>query len=183
VPGLTLSSDIIVGFPGETREDFALTLELVREMGFVSIFGFKYSPRPSTPALKLEDDVSEKEKSERLAQLFELSEGQRAAHLARLVNSTQQVLVEGTGERGGYTGRTERNEIVHLEAARDVTGQLVEVTVVEAYKHSLRGTPTDPTLQLGPTSVSSAAATSGAPTTDPRPATHRGSPRSLPLLH
>jgi tRNA-2-methylthio-N6-dimethylallyladenosine synthase len=188
VPGLTLSSDIIVGFPGETREDFTLTLELVREMGFVSIFGFKYSPRPFTPALKLGDDITEQEKSERLAQLFELSEGQRAAHLARLVNSTQQVLVEGTGERGGYTGRTERNEIVHLQAAHDVTGQLVEVTIVEAFKHSLRGSPTDPTLQAsGPTSAdpiaADPAAASDAPATDPRPAALRGSPRSLPLLH
>jgi tRNA-2-methylthio-N6-dimethylallyladenosine synthase len=177
VAGLTLSSDIIVGFPGETREDFAQTLELVREMGFVSIFGFKYSPRPFTPALKLGDDVSEEEKSERLAQLFELSEGQRAAHLAQLVGSTQQVLVEGPGERGGYTGRTERNEIVHLEAARDVTGELVEVTVAEAFKHSLRGAPTDPVLvrQDGPTADAARAP-------EPLAAARRGSLRTLPLL-
>jgi tRNA-2-methylthio-N6-dimethylallyladenosine synthase len=175
VPGLTLSSDIIVGFPGETREDFELTLQLVRDIGFVSVFGFKYSPRPFTPALKLGDDISEEEKSERLARLFELSESQRAAHLARLVGSRQQVLVEGPGERGGYTGRTERNEIVHLHAARDVTGQLVEVTIAEAFKHSLRGTPTEPALQ--PDAL--AAAT---PAPEQRAPARHGGPRTLPLL-
>ncbi len=183
VPGLTLSSDIIVGFPGETREDFALTLELVREVGFVSVFGFKYSPRPFTPALKLGDDVSEEEKSERLAQLFELSEGQRAAHLARLVGRTEQVLVEGPGERGGYTGRTERNEIVHLQAARDVTGKLVEVTIAEAFKHSLRGTPTDRALLAAEGESGSAGAAAPTAELEPRAATRRSGHRALPLLH
>ena len=69
-PGLTLSTDVIVGFPGETEDDFAQTLSLVREVGFVSLFGFKYSPRPHTPALRLADDVPEDVKSERLARLF-----------------------------------------------------------------------------------------------------------------
>jgi tRNA-2-methylthio-N6-dimethylallyladenosine synthase len=139
VPGLTLSTDIIVGFPGETHEDFELTLALVREIGFVGVFGFKYSPRPFTPALKLEDDVSEELKSERLTRLFELSESLRARHLSELVGSTQLVLVEGRGERGGFTGRTERNEIVHFEAASDPTGEFLEVQIDHAFKHSLRG--------------------------------------------
>jgi tRNA-2-methylthio-N6-dimethylallyladenosine synthase len=108
VPALTLSTDVIVGFPGETAADFEQTLGLVRELGFIGVFGFKYSPRPFTPALKLDDDVSEEEKSERLTRLFELSEALRAAHLDALVGTAQRVLVEGKGERGGYTGRTER---------------------------------------------------------------------------
>ena len=83
--GLVLSTDVIVGFPGETPGDFEATLSLVREVGFVSLFGFKFSPRPNTPALKLGDDVAEKEKSERLARLFELSESQLRTHLAALV--------------------------------------------------------------------------------------------------
>src|SRR5262249_8060883 len=73
-PGLTLSTDIIVGFAGETEADFEATLTLVQEIGFVGLFGFKYSPRPYTPALKLGDDIAEAEKSDRLARLFELSE-------------------------------------------------------------------------------------------------------------
>jgi tRNA-2-methylthio-N6-dimethylallyladenosine synthase len=173
VPGLTLSTDVIVGFPGETAEDFAQTLELVREMGFIGVFGFKYSPRPFTPALKLGDDVSEQEKSERLARLFELSEGMRAAHLQSLVGTSQLVLVEGAGERGGYTGRTERNEIVHFQAGSNPTGELVRVEIVGAFKHSLAATPLDERWRAG-TSPSSAASV-------PEPRRAAG-PRSLPLV-
>lgn len=139
VPGLTLSTDIIVGFPGESRADFEKTLELVRDRRFASVFGFKYSQRPGTPALKLEDDVSEEEKSTRLAELFELSEGLRREQLQKLVGTTQSVLVEGPGQAGSYTGRTERNEIVHFECDQDPTGLIVDVTIQQAFKHSLRG--------------------------------------------
>ncbi len=146
--GLTVSTDIIVGFPGETEADFEATLELARTVGFQGIFGFKYSPRPHTAALKLGDPVEEEEKSRRLAELFRLSDELQARHLEGLVGSRQHVLVEGMGERGGYTGRTERNEIVHFEAASDVTGQIVAVEVREAYKHSLRASPTSRELRL-----------------------------------
>ncbi|HKO91236.1 MAG TPA: tRNA (N6-isopentenyl adenosine(37)-C2)-methylthiotransferase MiaB, partial [Polyangiaceae bacterium] len=138
VPGMTLSTDVIVGFPGETRDDFERTLELVQELGFIGVYGFKYSPRPFTPALKLGDDVDEAEKTARLAELFELSEGLQREHLARLVGATEVVLVEGPGGRGGFTGRTARNEIVHFSASRDPTGELVEVTISRALKHSLQ---------------------------------------------
>jgi tRNA-2-methylthio-N6-dimethylallyladenosine synthase len=144
-PGLTLSTDIIVGFPGETEADFAETLSLVREMGFVSLFGFKFSPRPHTPALRLADDVTEEEKSERLARLFEAAEENGRAHLTSLVGTTQEVLVEGPSKAAGdvrrMTGRTERNEIVHVEVpdGRDATGSIVRVDVVRAFKHSLEG--------------------------------------------
>jgi tRNA-2-methylthio-N6-dimethylallyladenosine synthase len=178
VPGLTLSSDVIVGFPGETREDFAQTLALVEDVGFVGVFGFKYSPRPFTAALKLGDDVSESEKAERLAQLFELSERLRAEHLAQLVGTRQRVLVEGPGERGGYTGRSERNEIVHLLAARDPTGQVIEVEICRALKHSLQGVPTDP--ELVPAESEPALAPPGG--NPPTSLAGRSSPRSLPLL-
>jgi tRNA-2-methylthio-N6-dimethylallyladenosine synthase len=144
VPGLTLSTDVIVGFPGETAADFEQTLGLVRELGFIGVFGFKYSQRPFTAALKLDDDVSEAEKSERLSRLFELSEAMRAAHLESLVGSSQRVLVEGTGERGGYTGRTERNEIVHFDAGADATGEFVRVEITGAFKHSLAGIASEP---------------------------------------
>src|SRR5262249_42047972 len=139
--GLTLSTDIIVGYSGETEDDFAQTLTLVREIGFTSLFGFKYSVRPHTPAQRLPDDVPEEEKSARLARLFELSEELGRAHLTTLVGTRQRVLVEGTSKSGGAVmvqGRTDRNEIVHLEAppGRAIVGALVEVDVVRANKHS-----------------------------------------------
>ena len=152
-PGLTLSTDIIVGFPGETDDDFAQTLSLVREVGFVSLFGFKYSPRPHTPALKLGDDVPEAVKSERLARLFELSEALGAAHLTSLVGTRQKVLVEGASksEKGDLTrdrvqGRTERSEIVHIDApgAARLVGHVVEVEISRANRHSLAGVLTEP---------------------------------------
>src|SRR5690606_14619573 len=125
VPGLTLSTDVIVGFPGETAEDFEQTLALVERVGFTGLFGFKYSPRPYTPALKLGDDVPEAEKARRLSGLFALSERLRQAHLSTLVGSVQRVLVEGPGRTGGYTGRSECNDIVHFGCADDPAGQIV----------------------------------------------------------
>jgi tRNA-2-methylthio-N6-dimethylallyladenosine synthase len=152
-PGLTLSTDIIVGFPGETDEDFEQTLSLVQQVGFVSLFGFKYSPRPHTPALRLGDDVTEEKKSERLARLFELIEAQGSRHLASLVGTRQRVLVEGasksdkgTADPSRVQGRTERSEIVHIEApgALGLLGTLVEVEIVRANRHSLGAVPTGP---------------------------------------
>jgi tRNA-2-methylthio-N6-dimethylallyladenosine synthase len=151
-PGLTLSTDVIVGFSGETEDDFAQTLSLVREVGFVSLFGFKYSPRPHTPALRLSDDVPEPMKAERLARLFETSEALGAAHLATLVGTRQRVLVEGPSKsekgdlsQGKVQGRTERSEIVHIEAAdaASLVGEIVEVRVARANKHSLVGVLTE----------------------------------------
>lgn len=142
-PGLTLSTDIIVGFPGETDDDFEATLELVQTVGFVAAFGFKYSPRPYTPALKLGDDIPEGVKDQRLARLFEVVERQQAAHLASLVGTVQHVLIEGPSRHGErFTGRTERNEIVHVSSAPDIdpTGEVVEVRIDEAYGHSLGAT-------------------------------------------
>jgi len=151
--GLTLSTDVIVGFPGETEDDFAQTLSLVREMGFVSLFGFKYSPRPHTPALRLGDDVPEEVKAERLARLFALAEEIGAAHLAALVGTRQTVLVEGASKsehgdlsRDRVQGRSDRHEIVHIHTpgARTLIGQLVEVEVKAAHRHSLSAEPLAP---------------------------------------
>ena len=147
-PGLTLSTDIIVGFPGETRAEFEETLSLVREVGFVGVFAFKYSQRPFTPALKLPDDVSEAEKSERLAELFAVSEELTRAHLRQFVGTTQEVLVLGpskspsdTGKGTTFQGRTRRNEIVHVQIPTgiDATGAILQASITDAFKHSLRG--------------------------------------------
>ena len=142
-PGLTLSADFIVGFPGETEEDFEQTLALVRRVGFVAAFAFKYSPRPYTPALKLGDEIAEEVKDERLARLFSVVEEQQQAHLHSLVGRDLQVLVEGPspGDTGRFAGRSERNEIVHLIApeGHDPTGELVTVTIDQPFRHSLSG--------------------------------------------
>ncbi|MFS8071982.1 MAG: tRNA (N6-isopentenyl adenosine(37)-C2)-methylthiotransferase MiaB, partial [Byssovorax sp.] len=143
VPGLTLSTDIIVGFPGETEEDFEATLSLVREVGFKGLFGFKYSERPFTPARKLADDVTEVVKSERLARLFALSEDLLGQHLGSLVGTTQRVLVEGLDKERGelWSGRTDRHEIVHISGAAglELAGDVVDAEVIRSNKHSLQG--------------------------------------------
>ncbi|HET9933030.1 MAG TPA: tRNA (N6-isopentenyl adenosine(37)-C2)-methylthiotransferase MiaB [Polyangiaceae bacterium] len=145
VPGVTLSTDVIVGFPGETREDFQATLELVRDIEFTGLFGFKYSQRPNTPALRFADDVSEEEKSERLAELFDVADAYRRAHLESRVGLVEDVLVEGRGRGDEYSGRSERNEIVHIGSAEsDPSGQLVKVKIERAYKNSLFGTLAEP---------------------------------------
>jgi len=147
---LTMSTDIIVGFPGETEADFQLTLDLVKEVGFTSAFAFKFSPRPLTPALKLADDVSEDAKSDRLARLLAQVEAQQRTHLGTLVGTRATVLVEGASKSGDFfQGRTERNEIVHLPASvfmrdgalLDPAASLVEVSITSANKHSLTGDP------------------------------------------
>jgi tRNA-2-methylthio-N6-dimethylallyladenosine synthase len=143
VPGVTLSSDVIVGFPGESEQDFEATLTLVRDVGFVSLFGFKYSPRPFTPALRLADDVAEEIKDERLQRLFALAAELQQAHLERLVGSTQKVLIESRDavRTQRFSGRSERNELVHVDAPEglDPRGSLVEAQILEAFKHSLHG--------------------------------------------
>lgn len=170
VPGLTLSTDIIVGFPGETDEDFDATLSLVREVGFKGLFGFKYSERPFTPARKLADDVTEAVKSERLARLFELSERLLGDHLTSLVGTTSHVLVEGLDKERGelWSGRTDRHEIVHIAGAAglDLAGDVVAANIVRSNKHSLQG-------ELTAESRASAR---------PRTAPSTSARRSLPLL-
>ncbi len=140
--GLTLSTDIIVGFPGETDADFEATLSLVREVEFVSLFAFKYSPRPFTPALKLKGEVPEDVKEARLAALLALGETMTAKNLASLVGTTQRVLVCGHGrDATTFEGRTEANEIVHVSGAqdRDAIGKMIDVAITRAFKHSLAG--------------------------------------------
>ncbi|MEO6601367.1 MAG: tRNA (N6-isopentenyl adenosine(37)-C2)-methylthiotransferase MiaB [Polyangiaceae bacterium] len=139
VPGVTFSTDVIVGFPGETREDFASTMALAERVKFTGFFGFTYSERPNTPALNLADDVTEAEKSARLEEIFELTDRHRREHLESLRSSIQVVLAERRGKNGDFMGRSERNEIVHFACAGDAIGQLVPVRIREAYNNSLRG--------------------------------------------
>ncbi|MEM6960822.1 MAG: tRNA (N6-isopentenyl adenosine(37)-C2)-methylthiotransferase MiaB, partial [Myxococcota bacterium] len=140
-PGITLSTDVIVGFPGETESDFEQTLSLIEEAGFVAAYCFKYSPRPHTPALKLGDDITPSVKSDRLARLLALVEHQQSKHLRSLVGQKTKVLVEKRGRNDAWTGRSERHEIVHFVGPDgfDLEGALVEVEVEKANKHSLMG--------------------------------------------
>ena len=148
LPGVTISTDIIVGFPGETEADLQQTLSLVEQVPHVGVFGFMYSPRPGTAALRLGDDVPETTKAERLQRVFEVSERNMTDHLSALLATKQRVLVEGPSKARAenLTGRTERNEIVHIPDATelDIVGEIVEVEIVEAYKHSLLGRLTEP---------------------------------------
>jgi tRNA-2-methylthio-N6-dimethylallyladenosine synthase len=139
VPGVTLATDMIVGFPGETREDFQQTLDLVRRVGFSLIYGFKYSERPYTAAVNLGDDVTEAEKVERLAELIRLGDGMRTELLRDQVGTRQSVLFEGRGKTGALRGRTERSEIVHAAGPDSLIGQLYDVVITGSYKNSLLG--------------------------------------------
>jgi tRNA-2-methylthio-N6-dimethylallyladenosine synthase len=139
-PDMALSSDFIVGFPGETDADFAQTLDLVREVGFASAFCFKYSPRPGTPAAKTADSVPKAVKDARLQQLLVLMREQtRAAHAAQ-VGKTLAVLVEKPGRNAGdLEGRTPDFKIVHFAGRPRQIGGIVPVRITAAYGQSLRG--------------------------------------------
>jgi tRNA-2-methylthio-N6-dimethylallyladenosine synthase len=139
VPGVTLATDMIVGFPGETEEDFEQTLQLVQRVGFSLIYGFKYSERPYTAAVNLGDDITEAQKIERLARLIQLGDGMRTSLLSEQVGSTQSVLFEGRGKTGALRGRTERSEIVHAAGPDELVGQLRSVLITGSYKNSLLG--------------------------------------------
>jgi len=139
-PEIALSSDFIVGFPGETEEDFAATLDLVREVSFASAFCFMYSPRPGTPAAKLADSVPPAVKKARLARLQEVVAEQTRAALAAQVGRTVEVLVERPGRRpGDVQGRTPDFKIVHVHAPHLDRGRLARVRITTAYGQSLRG--------------------------------------------
>jgi tRNA-2-methylthio-N6-dimethylallyladenosine synthase len=140
-PGLSLSSDFIVGFPGEREEDFLATLDLVETVGFDHSFSFVYSPRPGTPAAALPDDVPEEEKRRRLAELqARLLESERAIALA-MVGTTRTVLVEGPSRKDPLrlAGRTESNRVVNFAGDPGLIGAFVPVLVTEALPNSLRG--------------------------------------------
>jgi tRNA-2-methylthio-N6-dimethylallyladenosine synthase len=139
VPDLALSSDVIVGYPGETEEDFAATVSLAEEVGFESLFVFMYSPRPGTAAIRLDDDVADEEKLRRLHVLNGLQQRAQAERNARLVGQLQEVLVDAIGERGRVSGRTRHFRIVHLDGGPELLGRLVSVELVGSGPNALQG--------------------------------------------
>jgi tRNA-2-methylthio-N6-dimethylallyladenosine synthase len=142
VPGLTISTDMIVGFPGESAADFELTLDLVRRVRFSSIYSFKYSPRPNTLALKrMLDDVPELEKTRRILELQAAQRAIQAAAHAALAGTRAEVLVDGASKRRSWelAGRTSGNLVVNFPGPPEWVGRLVTVAITEGGPNSLRG--------------------------------------------
>jgi tRNA-2-methylthio-N6-dimethylallyladenosine synthase len=139
-PDLALSTDLIVGFPGETDAEFAATLALVAEIGFASAFSFKYSPRPGTPAASLPGQISEAAKAERLERLQELLARQQIAFNRDQVGRTLPVLVERAGRKPGQMhGRSPFLQAVHFNAPATLIGQVVDVRIEAATQNALAG--------------------------------------------
>jgi tRNA-2-methylthio-N6-dimethylallyladenosine synthase len=140
-PNLSMSSDFIIGFPGESKEDFEATMKLISDIGFDMSFSFIYSARPGTPAADLPDDVTEQEKKERLY-LLQNRITQMAQQISRQMFDTEQrILVEGPSKKNPMElrGRTENNRVVNFVGPHTVIGQFVDVRITEALPNSLRG--------------------------------------------
>jgi tRNA-2-methylthio-N6-dimethylallyladenosine synthase len=142
-PGISLSSDFIVGFPGETEADFEQLIRLVEDVGFDASFSFVFSPRPGTPAAALRDDTPQDVKLRRLQRLQALLERQAREISASRVGTRQRILVEGPSRKdpSELMGRTECNRIVNLKGPMDWVGEMLDVTITQALPHSLRGEP------------------------------------------
>jgi len=140
-PGISLSSDFIVGFPGETDSDFEDTMNLIDEVRFDHSFSFVYSPRPGTPAADLPDPVPVRVKKERLARLQSRINELGRAVSESMVDSVQRVLVERPSKRDAqqFSGRTENNRVVNFRASRDLIGEFTDVRITDALPNSLRG--------------------------------------------
>lgn len=140
-PDIRLSTDIIVGFPGETDKDFQATMDLVHEIGFDISFSFIYSPRPGTPAANLADDTPMEVKKQRLQILQNRLLLQSSRYSQSMIDSTQRILVTGHSKRDSQqlSGRTECNRVVNFDGPAHLIGQFVDVHINEALPNSLRG--------------------------------------------
>ena len=140
-PDISLATDFIVGFPGETEEDFEATLRLLEEINYDHSFSFVYSPRPGTPAAGLADDLSQEAKLQRLYRLQAQLDKQVRAYSEAMVGTVQRVLVEGPSKKdpNELMGRTENNRVVNFAAPARLIGHFVEVTITRALPNSLRG--------------------------------------------
>jgi len=140
-PGISLSSDFIVGFPGETEQDFADTMDLIEEVGYDFSYSFIFSPRPGTPAANFPDDVSIEVKEQRLQRLKQRLNDMTMAYSEAMIGSVQSVLAEGVSRKNPLqlTGRTENNRAVNFAAHPRLIGQFVDVLITEALPNSLRG--------------------------------------------
>jgi len=147
-PGISLSSDFIIGFPGETDQDFADTLDLIEQVGFDFSYSFIYSARPGTPAAEFPDDTSGDTKKERLSILQKRLDEMTMAISNGMINTVQTVLVEGLSRKNQLqvTGRTENNRVVNFIGHPRLVGQFVDVLITEALPNSLRGRAVESSL-------------------------------------
>jgi len=138
---IALTTDIIVGFPGETEEDFQQSVKMVEYCGFDSAYIFKYSPRPGTPAFELEDDVSPEEKTRRFVELERVQKATQNKRLERYLKKVLKVLVERPSTRtdGGLTGHSECQKLVNFVGSEDLLGKIVDVRITEVKANSLFG--------------------------------------------
>lgn len=148
-PDIRLSTDIIVGFPGETDKDFQDTMDLVHEIGFDTSFSFVYSPRPGTPAANLADDTPMDVKKQRLQILQNRLLLNASQYSQSMIGSTQRVLVTGFSKKDAQqlSGRTECNRVVNFEGPQTLVGQFVNLRITEALPNSLRGRLTEAEMQ------------------------------------
>jgi len=140
-PDLSLSSDFIVGFPGETEDDFEKTMQLIEDLAFDSSFSFIYSPRPGTPAAELRDDTAQEVKAQRLLRLQKRVDEQAFAVSTAMIGTVQRVLVEGPARKNTdeLAARTENNRVVNFAGDARLIGHFVEITITAAMPHTLRG--------------------------------------------
>ncbi|MDH2998877.1 tRNA (N6-isopentenyl adenosine(37)-C2)-methylthiotransferase MiaB [Pasteurellaceae bacterium LFhippo2] len=140
-PDIQISSDFIVGFPGETAEDFEQTMKIIEQVNFDMSYSFIYSARPGTPAADLPDDVSEDEKKDRLYRLQQRINNQAQQFSRMMIGTEQRVLVEGPSKKDimELTGRTENNRIVNFQGTPDMIGKFVDVKITDVFTNSLRG--------------------------------------------
>ncbi len=140
-PDISISSDFIVGFPGESDKDFEDTMKFVEEVGFDQSYSFIYSRRPGTPAASFEDDVLPEVKKDRLRRFQQLISSMAAQYSKAMLDTEQVVLVEGLSKKSDqeYSGRTENNRVVNFEAPENVIGKFVRLNIAEIFSNSLRG--------------------------------------------
>ncbi|EKO3558287.1 tRNA (N6-isopentenyl adenosine(37)-C2)-methylthiotransferase MiaB [Vibrio metschnikovii] len=140
-PDIQISSDFIVGFPGESDNDFQATMKLIRDVDFDMSFSFIFSPRPGTPAADYPCDVSEETKKERLYELQQQINSQAMRYSRLMLDTEQRILVEGPSKKNlmELRGRTENNRVVNFEGSPDLIGQFVDVKIVDVFSNSLRG--------------------------------------------
>lgn len=143
MPDIALTTDIIVGFPGETEEDFEATLDILRRVRFDMIYSFIYSPRSGTPAARMENQIPDDIKSARMQRLLAVQDEISYAKNCDAVGKTLRVLVDGASKNDPdvYAGRSEAGKLVHFRADADVTGQFVNVRITRAEPFCLHGEP------------------------------------------
>ena len=140
-PSMTFSSDFIVGFPGETDDDFQKTLDIIEEINFDVSYSFVYSKRPGTPATYYKDNVEDIVKKKRLHKLQDLLNKKLDTRLKNMQGSTQRILVEGVSKKGDnlLTGRTENNTVVNFKGKCNSIGNIVNVRITDKSKNTLKG--------------------------------------------